>query len=197
MYTLLTLSRNSNISLDDRRGWTILDPTKGARQFNAIVTEPFLSELFGEEPRIDSGMVVRAFQKSTAISGRYRTMGYNWDPTENRLSTTESAILHPEVTLIQHLLANGEKGETYIACSKTPCYASSVYATAVNECHGTRFTMHIDEPEWSQLYDAGPWILPENTEPDVTEKMKQDFFMALRWFMDSWACMWPDQYAPR
>ena len=141
---------------------------------------------------------MRAFQQSIRIPGRYRSMGYSWDADTNRLSTTEPTTLHPEITLIQHLLANGEgqKGETYIACSKTPCYASSAYAIAVNRSHGTRFTMHVDEPEWSQLYDAGPWILPENTTPDVIEKMKQHFLMDLGWFMRSWTKLWPDKHIP-
>ncbi|KAI1781699.1 hypothetical protein LXA43DRAFT_641473 [Ganoderma leucocontextum] len=186
--TLLSLSQTPKISqLDDEWGSDILDTSKGVRQFSAVMTKAFLAKRFGEEPGIKWENVVQAFQISAARPNGSYGMGYQWDADKNLLSTAGPVTLHPEMTLIQHLLENsGRKAEAYIACSRTPCYASAMYAVAVNNTLNTRFTMHIDDPEWCQLYSAKPWILLEDTQSDIMTTMKEYLLRDLNKLVQLW-----------
>ncbi|KAI1787786.1 hypothetical protein LXA43DRAFT_682139 [Ganoderma leucocontextum] len=195
---LLTLSQNSKLqALDDQWSFNILDPSKGARQFSTVMTKTGLAERFGKVSGIKWEHVVRVFMEKSAARPKGYGMGYEWTADKNMLSTEGRVPVHPEITLIQDLLENGDrKGEAYIACSRMPCYASVMYAGAVNqtlEPDGARFTMRADSPEWCQLYNAEPWILPEATQPDVMERMKEFLLRDLGNLMYLWVQeLWDD-----
>ena len=147
MSTLLALSRNPKLHLEDRCSVIVLEPSLGSRPFNAPVAEMHFAERFRDEPGMYWKDVVRAFDRSVEDTKAYRK-GLQWDAQEKALSSPGPVIAHPEVTLIQYLLENSEgKTRAYIACSEVPCYASVLYAGAVNKALEARFTIRTDHPD--------------------------------------------------
>ncbi|PIL26767.1 hypothetical protein GSI_11183 [Ganoderma sinense ZZ0214-1] len=191
--TIISLSRKRKISLDDLKGWVVLDPLKGARRFHAVIEETYLAEHFGKDLEHDVHWkaVVEAFNRRWAVGPMGYDMGYQLDAGTNTMSTATPVIVHPEIALIQHLL-DCESGENlkgakaHIACSRTPCYATGAYAVAVNQTFGTRFTMDVDDPDWCRLDDVEPWILPENAPEGVVAKMKKALLQDLGWLIGQW-----------
>ncbi|KAI1787790.1 hypothetical protein LXA43DRAFT_682552 [Ganoderma leucocontextum] len=184
--TLLDLSRRPSLALDGNLSLDVLDPSTGARKFSAVVMNTHLAERFEDMPGMKWEDVMCAFEKSAARPNGYG-MGYKWNTDKNILSTAKPVTVHPEITLIQHLLENGDgNAEAYIACSRTPCYASALYAVAVNQTLQTRFTMRVDNPDWCRLYTAEAWVLPKDTEPEVMATMKKALLQDLRKLVYKW-----------
>ena len=185
---IIALSRNAKMYLDSVKTWVILDSSKGARRFSAVMTETSLAERFREgEHRIRWKAVMAAFKRNWEVGLRGYGTRYQWDAENNIFSTAGPVPLHPEIALIQHLLERGDRGaKAHIACSRTPCYATGVYAVAVNKSLGTRFTMDVDDPEWCQLDEVEPWILPEDAPSGVVARMREHLLrvldmLAIRW----------------
>ena len=156
-----------------------------------MITKPALTERFGNAPLpgFQWGNVEQAFEIFTSMPNRYSaSTGYEWDTDNKTLSTPQPVAVHPEVALIQHLVANGVAGKTdaYIACSRPTCYASVVYTGTVNQVLKRRFTMDIDDPRWCQLYKADPWILPEDARPEVVAKMREHLLEDLDLRISAW-----------
>ena len=185
---IISLSRDTKVCLDGLREWVILDASKGARRFSTVMTEASLAERFREgEHCIRWKAVMAAFKRNWEVGLRGYGVRYQWDAEKNIFSTAGPVPLHPEIALIQYLLGRGDRGaKTHIACSRTPCYASGVYAVAVNKSLGTRFTMDVDEPEWCQLDEVEPWVLPEDAPEGVVARMREHLLgdlnmLAVRW----------------
>ena len=185
---IIALSRNAKMYLDSVKTWVILDSSKGARRFSAVMTEASLAERFREgEHCIRWKAIMAAFKRNWEVGLRGYGVRYQWDAEKNIFSTAGPVPLHPEIALIQYLLESGDRGaKTHIACSRTPCYATGVYAVAVNKSLGTRFTMDVDDPEWCQLDEVEPWILPEDASEGVVARMKEHLLrdldmLAVRW----------------
>ncbi len=189
--TLLDQSRSPCLALDGNWSSHVVDPSAGSRQFNAAVTKTNLVERFGEVTDIKWDNVVRAVKEFTEKLNPYGDNGgaYKWNANENLLSTRQCVTVHPDITLIHHLVENaGEReAEAYIACSRTPCYASVLYAGAMNRTLEPRkFAMRVDHPDWCRLYTAKPWILPKAATPEIVAHMKEHLLRDLKKLIQIW-----------
>ena len=167
-----------------------------------MITKPALTGCFGNAPLpgFQWGNVEQAFEIFTSMPNRYSaSTGYEWDAGKKTLSAPRPVTVHPEIALIQHLVAN-EAGKTqaYIACSRPTCYASAVYTGTVNQVLKTRFTMDVDDHGWCQLYKADPWILPEDARPVVVAKMREHLLEDLDLRLSAWVRQrWTDGFIAR
>ncbi|PIL26753.1 hypothetical protein GSI_11167 [Ganoderma sinense ZZ0214-1] len=170
---------------------TVLDPSRGARQFSTTVTAAHMAERLGDVHVPGPGKIswedaMEAYSGLVVKTGDFGT-GLEWDAARSLLSTPGAVTAHPETTLVQHLVerARGDaRGETvtyYIACSRLPCYASVRYVDAVNKVvkPTSRFTMCTTNPDWCRLDVAEPWILPEATSAAVVATLKAEMLWDL------------------
>ncbi|KAI1787788.1 hypothetical protein LXA43DRAFT_1027905 [Ganoderma leucocontextum] len=187
---LLSLSPSLGHMFDEEQPTDVVKPPpREARQFRATMAPEHLRQRFGEEGkkyRIDWEEVGRAF-----ITEKNFGTGLEWNAEERVVSTAGPVTLHPEVALIQYLLDINDTDrplDWYIACSSAPCYASVMYAGAVNDVLEKRhFTMRTDDPDWCQLSSAHPWILPKDTKPELVSRMKDELLRELAWMIDEWS----------
>ncbi|PIL29537.1 hypothetical protein GSI_08345 [Ganoderma sinense ZZ0214-1] len=191
---LLSSATKPELPFDGECPITVVDAGKlGARQFKALLSAENLQEILPGD--VDWDEVRNAFiedESGTLIEGLY------WNPSDFVLSTGAPVTPHPEVTLIQDLLnkhnCDSDQGAAvtvYIACSTTPCYATVVYAAAINNVLQDRgksfkFTLRTDDLTWCRLSTADPWILVNMAEKDIVERLKETLLSELRNMMDVW-----------
>ena len=166
-------------------------PRVGDRQFKAIMTSEHLRKCLEKPGEGKRNTYWKDVADAFHIEENYG-LGTKWDAQTGAVSSAEPVVPHPEVELIQYLLDIKQSDEAplhaYIACSSTPCYASIKYAGAVNDVHKEcHLTMRTDSPAWCRLASAQPWILPEDTAPEVVSKMEDELMKELSWLISDWS----------